>query len=98
MASYQNARSQHQTVASGNGNGDTVTLNGDYDNVETINRAASGDIYWTVDGTTPTIGAAGTYIVRAGEALTVPVPTSGNTVVKLVGTASCAYSVTGVTS
>lgn len=98
MATYSGASSQHQTLTAATV--DTVTLNADYDNVEVLNRASSGDIYFTVGGstapTTPVVGAAGTYIVQPGQTLQVPVKASGNTVVKLISSAAAAYTVTGV--
>lgn len=93
MATYSAARTQHQTLTANTV--DTVTLDADYNEVEVVNRASSGDIYFTADGTTPVVAAAGTFIVRAGEALTTDPPTSGNSVIKLISTSACPYSVTG---
>lgn len=94
MASYSGARSQHQTLSTNTV--DTVTLDGDYDTIELINRATSGDIYFTVDGTVPTVGGAGTYIARAGDAVQLEPDTSGKSVVKLISSSACAYTVAGI--
>lgn len=94
MAAYSGARTQHQTLATNTA--DTVTLDSDYDNVEVLNRATSGDIYFRVDGTAPTVGGAGSFIVTPGQALQVSVGSAGNTVVKLISSAATAYSVSGI--
>jgi hypothetical protein len=94
VATYSGAQTQHQTLTASTV--DTVTLDGNYDQAEVVNRATSGDIYWTVNGSTPTAGGAGTFITRAGEALKVRAPEGGQTVVKLISTAACPYSVTGI--
>jgi hypothetical protein len=52
---------------------DVVTLNGDYQNVEVLNRDSAATIYFTVDGTTPGVAGDGTYIVPPGRAVNVPV-------------------------
>jgi hypothetical protein len=74
---------------------DTVTLPADYQAVEVLNRDSAATIYFTVDGTTPGVAADGTYVAPPGQGVNVPVPTSGNTVVKLTSSATAAYSVTG---
>lgn len=94
MATYSGARSQHQTLTANTV--DTVTLNADFDEVEVLNRDTTSLIYFTADGSTPTVSGAGTYVVPAGGSLKVAVPTSGNSVVKLISAGAAAYSVTGV--
>jgi hypothetical protein len=94
VATYSGAASQHQTLAATVV--DTVTLDADYDYVEVLNRASSGDIYFRVDGTAPTVAGAGCYVVQPGQSLQVLVKSPGNTVVKLISSATPPYSVTGV--
>lgn len=94
MATYSAASTQHQTLTANTV--DTVTLDGDYDTVEVFNRGSTGDIYFRVDGTAPTVGGAGSFIVTPGMSLIVDPPTSGNSVVKLISSGTPPYSVTGV--
>jgi hypothetical protein len=93
MASYTATSAKHATL--GASTVDTVTLGSDCNNVEVYNRAATVDIYFTVNGATPTVAGDNTYAVGPGTALLVSVPTSGATVVKLISTGANAYSVTG---
>ena len=93
MGSYSGAATQHRTLVADTV--DTVTLDGDYSSVEVLNRATSGDIYFRVDGTAPTVGGAGTYIARAGESVALDIDTSGKTVVKLISSGALDYSVQG---
>jgi Chitobiase/beta-hexosaminidase C-terminal domain len=76
---------------------DTVTFDRDCDSVEVENETGAGVIYFTVDGSTPTVAGANTYRVSdiKGMALQVPVYSAGDTVVKLIGSAETVYSVTG---
>lgn len=94
MASYIVARSKHATLTAATV--DTVTFSGEHPAVEVVNRATSGDIYFTVDGTTPVSAANDTYFVGPGQALTVSLPTSQPDAVKLISAGTPAYSVTGV--
>ncbi len=60
--------------------------------VEVLSDAVA-DIYFTVDGTTPTVGGANCYRVPAG-ALSVDVaPIAGEVVVKLISSGAPTYSV-----
>lgn len=43
----------------------TVTLDADYSFVEVVNVTGSAAIYFTVDGTTPTVEGAGTHVLPA---------------------------------
>jgi hypothetical protein len=79
---------------------DTVTLTGGAQaGVEVLNRSttgASGDIYFTTDGSTPASGADDSYIVQPGQAVKVTgLPIAVSTVVKLISTAAVPYSITG---
>lgn len=74
---------------------DTVTFTGrDLDEVEVINRDGLAPIHFTVDGSTPTVGGAKTFVLPGVGSLVVPVPTSGATAVKLISAGMPAYSVT----
>lgn len=97
MASYTKTLSTHQTAASGVA--DTVTLDKDYDAVEVVNRDGAGAIYFTVDGSAPTIAGDGTYVIPAviGARKVASVElAAAATVVKLIASAVTAYSVIGV--
>lgn len=96
MASYSATLSTHQTAASGVA--DTVTLDKDYGEVEVVNRDGAGEIFFTLDGTTPTIGLAGTYMLPAAicsKRVTSVELASDATVVKLIASATTKYSVEG---
>lgn len=73
---------------------DTVTFNDDLDAVVVFSDGAAA-LYFTVDGTTPTIGGDNTYVLLKGvhAARRVLVPTSGDTVVKLISSGAPTYSV-----
>lgn len=43
----------------------TVTLDSDYDWVEVINRDGAGEVYFTLDGSTPTVAGNGTLVLPA---------------------------------
>lgn len=96
MANYTvaaNERGAHaKTLAAGVA--DAVTISRDCDTVEVLSHDGASPIYFTVDGSTPTVAGANTDVVPSG-ALEVDVPTAGNTVVKLIAAAQTVYSVTG---
>lgn len=66
--------------------GDTVTVG---------MRSGTGPIYFTVDGTTPTVAGADTFVVgfTGYESVTVRVPASNAQTVKLISTTADTYSV-----
>jgi hypothetical protein len=77
---------------------DTVTFTGvDKNTVRVHNDNGSASIFYTVDGSTPTVNGAATYRVPAvaGAYSEVDVPTSGQTVVKLISSGTPTYSVVG---
>lgn len=74
---------------------DTVTFDRDCDEIEVLIASGTDRIYFTVDGSTPTVAGNNTHEVLGGTALRVPVATSGDTVVKLISSTTPAYSVTG---
>ena len=73
----------------------TVTLDADYDSVEILNRGAS-DLWVRLDKTDPVIGADDNYVCVPGGFVVLPVPTAGNTEVRLISAGTPAYSVAGV--
>jgi hypothetical protein len=95
MASYAATLATHQTLTAATV--DTVTFDSDCNSVEVKNRSTGTDsVSFSVDGSTPTALGVNTYYVGPGEALIVDVPTSGNSVVKLISAGTPAYSVTKV--
>lgn len=76
---------------------DTVTFGRDCDAVEVTAVNGAAAIYFTVDGSTPTVGGKGTFevLALAGWVTQVDVPTAGNTVVKLISSGAASYSVVG---
>lgn len=74
---------------------DSVTFTGtDLDEVEVTTNGAAA-VYVTTDGTTPTVGGAGTWEIPAyGPSVRIiKVPTAGATVVKLKSAGTPTYSV-----
>lgn len=75
---------------------DTVTISRQHDPVEVWTDGTAA-VYFTVDGSAPTVGGNTTYEVPAGSPAVrdgVQVPASGNTVVKLISAGTPKYSVT----
>lgn len=75
---------------------DTVTLtNTQTDEVEIVNRTGTAEIYFTTDGTDPTIGGANTNVLPAAMcSIVVGVRRSASgAVVKLLSAGTPAYSV-----
>lgn len=75
---------------------DTVTFTTDFDHVEVCILVTGGaPTYFTVDGSTPTVGGKHCYVLPdAVGSYEVEVPTAGNTVVKLISAGTPTYSVT----
>lgn len=73
---------------------DVVNLAVQVDEIEVVNRDGAAEIYFTVDGSAPTVGGANCFVLPAGVgSATVGVSASGNTVVKLISSGTPAYSV-----
>lgn len=74
---------------------DTVTYPCHVPEVEVVSLDGSSPIYFTVDGSTPTVGGVGTYVIPAAiGSRTVRVAVKGDvTVVKLISVATPIYSV-----
>lgn len=105
MASYTTTKSTHQTTVADTV--DTVTLGGDFRQVEVVNRDGADALYFTVDELggpssdgVPTVAGNNTYVVPAskGAALKVTSYKRGTTVVKLISAVATAYTVQGVTA
>ncbi len=104
MASYTAARAVHATLTAATV--DTVTLSLTHPRIEVLNRGA-GDIFVTVDGSTPTVGGNDTFVVPSNGVGFFPNPflaepgavggpqVPGKTVVNLISSGTPAYSVTG---
>jgi hypothetical protein len=75
----------------------TVTFSADADTIDTvevINRSGSAEIFFTVDGTTPTVAGNDCEILPAAVgAVEVGVPGRASTVVKLISAGAPTYSV-----
>lgn len=80
----------------------TVTLDKDYKSIDVCNVDGAAAVYFTVDGSTPTVAGTGTWVLPAvicsmemtprddGD------PHSGPTVVKLISTGTPKVSVSGL--
>jgi hypothetical protein len=93
MATFSVSRSKHATL--GAATVDTVTLTKAYPFVEVVNRdaTAANVIYFTTDGSAPTVAGDNTIVVIPGQRVTVAPETL---VVKVIGAAASPYSVHGV--
>lgn len=73
---------------------DTVTFAADHGEIEVLSRDGAAEIYFTVDGSTPTVGGTNCFVQPAGVGSTiVAVRARGGTVVKLISAGTPAYSV-----
>lgn len=72
----------------------TVTIDPSLGQITVTNRARTGEIYITLDGTTPAPGTDGTFVVL-GERLFIQPSPGTATAVKLLATSALAYSVEG---
>lgn len=62
--------------------------------ITVTNRSQTGEIYFTVDGTTPVVGADGTYLCLGSRVVSPPSVPSATTV-KLLSTGTPLYTVEG---
>lgn len=76
---------------------DTVTFARDCAEVEVLSMNGAAALYFTVDGSAPTVAGANTHLVTAaaGAGKRVPVRGAGATVVKLISAGATSYSVEG---
>ena len=93
MASYTAAKSKHQTLAANTV--DTVTLSQDHWYVEVSNWGVDR-LYFTVDGSTPTVGGDDTWVVGGGGSLRVATGGPSAEAYKLICASPNAYSVQAV--
>ena len=99
MASYSGVSDKHAQLAASTV--DTVTLDRDYPEVEVVNRDGAAEIYFTVDGSNPTVAGDNTEYLPATSGASVRVSagafvTGTPTVVKLISSGTPKYSVQGV--
>jgi hypothetical protein len=97
MASYSGMRIKHATLVAATM--DTVTLDGDYKQVEVVARDAVSEIYFTVDGPNPTVLGDNTHVLpQAIGRVTVPASAAPGTptIVKLISAGVPKYSVRGL--
>lgn len=75
----------------------TIEFDLDCEWVEVMNLTGTADVFFRVDGENPGVAATGSEVVGAaiGAALTVPVPTAGNTTVKLISAGTPKIAVRG---
>ena len=77
---------------------DTVTIDRDANEIIVTALNTAGLIYFTVDGTAPTVAGNNTYVVPniVGASKRVTVPSAGDTVVRLISGFAAMYSVEAV--
>ena len=105
MANYQVTRSKHATLTASTVDTVTVTPQGytagnpqtgnQYAALTVLNRDAALLIYFTIDGTTPTVAGDNTYVLPPGNFAQMTLPIRGQGVVNLISSGGAAYSVTG---
>jgi hypothetical protein len=95
MATYSAAMSVHKTLTANTV--DVVTLTEPaWTSIEVVNRSEIAELYYTVNGSTPTPGTDDTFLVMPYSADTVPdVSVATQSTVKVVSTGAVAYSVIG---
>lgn len=73
----------------------TLTFAGDHFVITVFSRSATATdvIYYTIDGTTPTVGGANTYVVTPAMSQTIDARGVNAPVVKLISNATPGYSV-----
>ena len=96
MASYSHAKSVHKTLVAATV--DDVTLTGRGGRVEIMNRTGTAEIYFTLDGTAPTVKGDGTDVIPASVGASVILDASlaadsGSEVIKLISSGTPEYSV-----
>lgn len=97
MATHSDVRIKHAQLTADTA--DTVILDGDYRQVEVINRDGAEEIFFTVDGPAPTVAGDDTHILPAAlSGVTVPAGAANGepTIVRLISTGTPTYTVRGV--
>ncbi len=76
----------------------TMEFDADFPEMEVSNVDGSAIVYFTFGGTTPVIGAAGCYVLRAEKGAVLLKPkTSGPTVVKFISAGTPTVHARGIT-
>lgn len=94
MSDYAVSRSAHETLAADAV--DNVTISKPGDEVEVTNRDGSAELYFTIDGTDPTVGGDDTFVLPAAicsRIVSQDQDASPVRVVKLISSGTPAYSV-----
>jgi hypothetical protein len=98
MATVNKNRAYHGTLTAATV--DTVNLSRVYGRVQVLNRGGANEIYWTTDGTAPTVGGDNCWVVPsqvgASDIRANSQAQSNTCVVKLISTGTPTYSVLGV--
>jgi hypothetical protein len=88
MAAQTAVKAQHATLTAAEV--DTITFSGSGSTIRVRNRGTAGDIYFTLDNSTPVTLADDTYFCGPGENVIVE---TSQKVVKLISAGTPAYSV-----
>jgi hypothetical protein len=86
------ARIKHGTLTANNVS--TVTVDAFTSQITIVCRTLSAEIFYTVDGSTPTVGGDDNYLCLGSRVVPTPTYTSPTTV-KLISTSNPNYSVIG---
>lgn len=94
MAEYTVQRSAHQTLSASEI--DTVTVTEPQIDIELTNRTGTSEIYFTIDGSDPTVGGESCFVLPAAVCSRVVSSDKFNTptaLIKLISAGAEAYSV-----
>jgi hypothetical protein len=98
MATVAKAKAYHGTLVAATV--DTVTLSRVYGRVQVLNRGGASEIYWTTNGSNPTVGGDDCFVVAsvvgASDTRANSQAQSNTCVVKLISSGTPTYSVVGV--
>lgn len=72
---------------------DVVDFGRNIDLVEVVVESGTAPVYFTVDGSTPTVAGSRTWAAFVGQGVRLPVPEEVATTVRLISAASAVYSV-----
>lgn len=81
--------SAHGTLTASTVNTTTIS---NYNSVEIVNRTGDAEIFFTIDGTNPTVEGSGTYVLPA-TICSITVPCTGAAAVKLISLGTPSFSV-----
>lgn len=75
----------------------TLTFDEDFRAVEVLNVDGAAEVYFTLDESTPVVGATGTFVLPAAiGSVEIEPPTNRSTVVKLISSGTPKVSVRGL--